>query len=405
MPYVPPSYEALRTSTSTLIRAFNRVSERYEPPPYDQLYQQILTMGDTYKQRVAEKPAPLLGKKPEPNPKYTEIIERIIYLARHMDQSVAAGSAEQIQQHNVLLGALFYQYLSIDASYKETYTGRFFSYMNWIDVDTTALYSTLKSMLNISKKNQLDKLSIVTRCSAYLEELRKRARGEDLALYVPQGEDDFFQQLQSKIANAEDLSEPMERQIRCLKVVQSFDAILSTTSKSVSTGLKSFCDLLSKTLKTKKELSREEMVAILSKIELSPLTSEIINYLLQDGETLTSEKAPAFLENMLGRLATYNQFTLLGMYVIMLEKSSVEFPLVTETLNIAIGITPANAMDTDTRILALSPLLHYLQKLFATPHDLDCRLWRTPEGLLGVVECEVALLVTPVEVVAMAVPS
>lgn len=401
MPYVPPPYEVLRVSTSTLIREFNRAAKRYQPPPYAQLYEQICGMADSYKQRVAEKSVSLLewliGKKPEPDSMRIEIIDRIYYLARHLPTSVAEGSAEQIQQHNILLGALFYPYLLIDASYNEPYTARFFSYVGLINVDKTALYSTIKDMLNISDENKLDELSIATRCSAYLDYLRERGvRGENLASYVPQGNDNFFQQLQARIALAQSESKPVAKQIEYLKLIQSFEAILNNTDTEVSAGLIPYCDSLTKALKTQQTLSRAEMVASLSKIKMSLLASDVINYLLQDGEILTRERAPAFLEDMKGRLAIYSQFTLLGMYVVMLVKSGSQFPLVTETLNTAIGITPAEVMDQDTCVLTLSSLHHYLQKLFLTPHNLDCSLWGTSQGLLKAVEDELTFQNKPV---------
>ena len=345
MPYNPPSYAELHESTLALLRAFNSASKRYVPPSYAQLYERIGTMVGKYRQLVAEKPKTFFGVKPEPNPMHIEMIERLCYLAEHLPKSVTEGSPEQIQQHNILLGALFYLYLIIDGRYNGTCTGRFFSYMKLISVNASALYRTINDMLGISEENILDKLSIVTRCSAYLEYLRSiGTRGEDVTPYIPKGFDGFFEGLQAQIAKAEDESRPMEQQMGRLRVVQSFDAILRDTANQVSAGLSLYCPLLSENLKGKKELPREEMITLLSTLKLSPLAFEIINYLLRDDEVLKNEGAAKFLNDMQGRLETYNQFTLLGMYLIMLV-NCVKLPLVTETLNIAIGITSASTID------------------------------------------------------------
>jgi hypothetical protein len=280
-------------------------------------------------------------------------------------------------------------------------TGKIFTQLGWIK-DATGMYPIIKELLAITEENKLDSLNILTRCRAYLQYMRKiqLEKPSDLIRYIPQGGEGFFQKLEERVREAEDLSRPMLDQIKYLTVIQSFDALLAKTRDEVCAGLRLFSTSLSALfIKPDSQLSREAMVACLQGIQPKPssLVCELINYLLPDDATMNKAELSSFAGKIEARLAVYNQFTLLGMYVMVLEKSDVTLPVVTETLKTALGITASEVIDDDLRTQAIEPLYFYLQKLLLIePPDLDCGPWVNIQGLLRAVEYQRELLDKPV---------
>jgi hypothetical protein len=403
MPYIPPLYSALRETTAVLVRIFDRTSGRYFPPPYEVLVREISVMEAKYRRRVAEKPntvTSVVFGKPVVNSQYLALIDGIRYLAEFLPRA-EPDSAEYIEQHSILLGSLLHFYLKIDDTYDKDITGKIFTKLGYTK-DVTGMYPIIKELLAITEVNRLDSLNVLTRCRAYLEYLRKIQieNPSDLIRYVPSGVEEFFQQLEARVKEAEDFSRPMLDQIKYLTVIQSFDALLAKTSDEVCVGLRLFSTSLAVLLKkTESPLSRDAMVACLQATQPkpSPLVCELINYLLPDDATLNKVDYSGFASKMKARLAVYNQYTLFGMYMMVLEKSDLTLPVVTETLKTALGITSSEVISEDLRNQSIEPLYFYLQKLpVIDPTDLDCGPWGTFQGLLRAVEEQKDLLRKPV---------
>ncbi len=360
MVYIPPSREALHQATLQLVKRFNLLSHRYVPPAHALLCEKALQLKRLYSQRVAEKPPSYFGTQPVENKAHIDEIECITRLVVDLP-ATKAGSAEQDEAQSIILGALIYRYLAIEFEYTKTLDGRVLSWLGVYNKDSAALYGVLKMLLGINEQNQLDPLSIATRCSAYLEHLRTQGvrRGSG---YIRQEEKNFFDRLNHFIFDAREASNPIAEQIKSLAMIQSVDSILCKTEGQLFAGFGLFSEALAIAFKSKSQLSRAEMVLCLKAI--SPLPPawvlSMMDYLLRDSETLIKDDLVHFVADMRKRWATYSQYTVLGVYVVALTKSN--SAVLTSTIDEAMRIeAPNNLLDDSTRVNALSALGYFLR--------------------------------------------
>ena len=370
MVYIPPSREALHQATTQLIKRFNGLSHRYTPPAQDVLRENVLQLKTRYSQRVAEKPLSFFGSQPIENKVHIEEIECITRLV--LDLPVTkARSPEEDEVQSIILGALMYRYLAIEFDYTQTLDGKILSWLGIYNKDSAALYGILKGLLGINEQNQLDALSIATRCGAYLDYLRSKGARRGSA-YIRQEEVDFFDRLHRLISDSKHLSIPILEQIKYLAMIRFFDDLLYKTGVQVGAGFELFSQALGLSFKSKDSLSRADMLSCVSATSpnASSLVNSMIEYLLRDDEVLKKENLPNFVVEMNKRLATYSQYTLLGVYVVALTKS--HSTTLTKALETAIGVVePGHLLDANTRVNALSALGHYLSLPLPDGRDLE----------------------------------
>lgn len=377
MPYSPPTHKQLHRATLELGKLFKKTLGHYIPPSYEDLVQKVSHMRETYTVRVREKPEPLLSSmasyvpvvgadlaklaKHKASPKHLREIDCIYHLLRNLPET-EPSSQEHIQVHNILLGGIIYRHQAITAQYNNTYPGWFQTQLGWT-VENTAMFRTLIDMLEINENNKLDALSITTYCTAYLNFLRTKGDAAGVGSdYIPGEELDFYVQLQSIITRMDSLSKSEAEQMRYFSVVQAIDNSLCKTTIEICPQFEVFSKMLSTALREKPALSRVEMLGILSanKPKYTGLGILMIEYLVKDEEVLNRQEQSAFVNEMNSRLATYCQYTLLGMYLMVLEKLRNSDPVVTNVLTAAIVVNPGESVDVDKRIKALSALEHYL---------------------------------------------
>ena len=370
MVYIPPSREALHEASIKLIKQFNLMSHRYIPPNKDSLLEQVLQLRSLYGQRVAEKPTTFFGTQAVENQVHIEEIECITRLVLELRRT-RAGASEEYEVQNIILGALIYRYLAIDYDYTKTFDGKVLSWIGIYNKDTAALYSVLKEILGIREANQLDSLSIVTRCTAYLDWLRFKGARRGSA-FIRQEDVNFFDRLQHFIMDAKHASNPVAQEIKSLAMIQSVDNLLCKTGLEMRGGFELLSNALGYFFKAKNELSRDEILSCMKGIssKLSILVISMIDYLLRDDEILRKEALAQFVGEMEKRLATYTQYALLGAYVIVLTKS--HSSVTTQLIESALGIiSPENLLDDKTRVNALSALEYYLNLPVPIRHEQD----------------------------------
>jgi len=363
MVYIPPSYEQLQQSTLELQQIFNKATNRYEPPSYDILLDRILKMQKNYCIHVKKKGNRFYATKPDPDRE-----EEIACITRLIDSfpETSPGSLKRHYVHNILLGALFYRYKAIEKSYRESYS----EYLRISDKRCSALYLTIEEMLGLQtdRGSSIDSLSVATCCRAYFEHLRSIDLKKQ-SLYVRPEEVKFFTNLEAQIDRAESDSRGVAEQMNCLESIQAIADLLNKTHREVRLGLDSLSTGLTKALLTKEVLSREEIIKILHATDLSPLVKAMIDYLISDDKTLNKPDEPLlvekmiedFMEEMKRNLTVYNQYTLLGAYVMMLKKIPAEQTGLKKTLNIAMNAASIrNALDEDARTQSICALNDYL---------------------------------------------
>jgi hypothetical protein len=355
MGYIPPSYEQLQQSTGELQQIFNKAANRYEPPAYDLLLEKISKMQKNYCLRVKEKKNLFFAREPD-----LVRFEEIACITRLIDSfpETAPGSIKRHYVHNILLGALFYRRKAIEDSYR----GSVSSCLRISNERYSALYLTIEEMLGLHPDHgsPIDTLTIATCCRAYFEHLRSIDLKKQ-SLYVRPEELDFFPHLEVLIDVTEKESREVASQMNGLESIQTIADLLSKTNRDVRLGL----DLLSarfiKAWGTKEILSREDMIKILQATDLSPVVKAMIDYLIADDKTLSPSEAPLFVEEMQRHLTVYNQFTLLGAYVMTLKKVPVEQAHLKRTLHVAINASSIrNALDETTKTQAICALNDYL---------------------------------------------
>lgn len=355
MVYIPPSYEQLQQSTSELQQIFNKAANRYQPPAYDTLLEKISKMQKSYCFRVKEKKNLFFATEPDAGR-----LEEVACITRLIDNfpETSAGSTERHHVHNIVLGALFYRRKAIEDSYR----GSVSSCLRISNERYSALYLTIEEILGLhtDRGEFIDTLTIATCGRAYFEHLRS-IESKKQTLYVRPEEVDFFPRLEMMIDMAEADSREVAEQMNCLENIQAIAELLNKTNRDVKIGLDILLTSLSKVMGTKDVLSREEMIKVLQAMDLSPLVKALINYLISDDKILNKSEGPLFMEEMQRNLMVYNQYTLLGAYVMALKKIPAEQTHLRKTLNIAIhAVTLHNALDESARTQAICALNDYL---------------------------------------------
>ena len=393
MVYIPLEYKDLHDNTSELQEIFNKESNRYDPPSYEDLCKKVRLMERDYRQRVKEKPNRFFAKQVD-STRFKEI-SCITHLLDDF-QKTASESAEQDKAQNILLGALFYRRRAIERAYE----GSVSYCLNLSEPRSSALYLTIEEMLMLEprKKNELDPKTVTTCCAAY------RKRLDDLgavvgSVYICESEVDFFQQLDLLISKTQGASRDVTEQMEHLVAIQSFDDFLFKSYTDVCTGLVLFSSALSKELIKKDGLSRKGMMRCLEGVELSPLVKFMIKFLVPAEMSLNKESCCHFVEDIGVILAEYSQHALLGAYVTVLKKTSPEPSKLTTTLNLAIDAASLdNTFDEDdkTRLKALTLLGHYLK--LPGIRDLDFSNWRSYNSFKREVEKQAADLQTMSEI-------
>ncbi len=374
---MPLSYDTLHSSTLALVKSYNKNAGRFDPPVYEALHRNVLMMREMYLDNVRQKPE----KSAEANLSYLKAIDSITHLARQLPK-VTRDSPEYIQQHNILLGALYYRYLIVKESYTKKICGRFFSLIGAINIENTALYTTLKNLLNISLENVIDGLSISLCCKAYLEYLESLDKCENTG-YIPECEKkEFFDNLRSKIKEFDVESVPLLQSIKYVDVIQWVDGLLCAIDEDMESAIKSWCEVMSNQ-QNKFPLSRQDIIGCMSDVKSAPsfFVRVLLDYLLLDDATFEEDDSVSkYKETLDQRFSEYKKSVLQGIYALTLAQLASKYNAdrsLVKTLNTAIeGAQEGNG-------IALVALDHFFKnvKLSDIPDSLCCVWGSFPEFL------------------------
>lgn len=388
---MPLSYDTLQNSTLTLVRSYNKNAGRFDPPGYEKLIDDISKMRNTYFDYVKQK----AEENPAANLSYLKVIDSIQYLAQQLPEA-KVDSPQYVQQHNILLGALCYRYLAVCKPYQKDLLGQFFSFIGVINIENTALYNTLKKLLNISSENVIDRLSIKLYCNAYLQYLGRIDKCEDTGYVSEFEKKDFFRNLQSKISESEVEPAPLTQSIKYFDVIQWVDRSLCAIDEDVKNAINSWCKVMSKQ-KNKFPLLREGIIGCMSHIKPVPssFVKVLLEYLLFDDAKYEDDGVSKFEETLYQQFTEYKKYALQGMYALTLaqlaSKCNPDASLV-KTLN-----TVIEGAQEDNGI-ALVGLCHFFEnvKLKDIPVSLSC-VWGSFPELLAKLKDEIATTEIPLD--------
>lgn len=364
-----PKYEELQKTTGELIDLFNDYAKRYKPGPYSTLLKIVKNeLKGRYEENVKKKPQKktrgLLSltyfTNTEPDDLRLNQITCITQLGTTLPETENGKEKEAAKYFGILLGSIIYRYLRLEAAYQGIFAMT-------SDPENCALKTTLAEVLQLSKDNELDDLTIFDCCSAYHTFLKQEKIAESFK-YV-QNDKDFFIKLNKIISRYQPSSESILKRIEYLHVIQNIDEILTRMEGPIQLLFPDLVKELKAAMADKQELSPEEMREFWKKyaVKLKPHEVPVLEKVLifsrpiKKEELMTSDSTSCDLEKLFtGRLNTYKQFVLFGAYVTTLQKikeTSVdtEDPLakkmndaLIDTINKALKINASNVLNKET---------------------------------------------------------
>lgn len=376
MGYKPLEYQKLQMETDTLLSSFNNLCRRYIPLTYDKLRERVSLLESKYE-----------GIKNKWTSNFNLRRHQLACIDQLLSKLPEKGSFEVINQaQNIQLGAIFYRYKRIELSYSPyLYKPYFFLSKG---PKNSALFQILQKEFNL---DQLDDETLATCCEAYksyLEQADNSIEGGgrkigDLFPYI-QKDPDFYINLNKIITDARRRAAPITFQLHVIAFVQSVSKALQKTDKIILKILPQLVTSALQQLEKEPSLTRQHLIGLLALIQSSPeeeVATEVLKMILpkeifSEGVILndTPEEMIPFSDYLYQALNVSSNYTLLGAYVLALNKCTSNTSQVRDALNAAINSMGSNQLDDKSKILALTALKRYtdIQGIPA----LDCRAWR-----------------------------
>lgn len=406
MGYELPSYQVLQSRTDTLLTSFYYVSNRYQEPDYETLYNRVLKLDTDYLEK-AKKEHTMPSWLPLYSPnikKRLDQISCITQLAKKLEHPTSRDEEKKRRSHTILLGALFYWLQSLKKSHEKKYPF-FNTYING-----SVFQRLIAETLNIQEKNNLDQDTLANCCEAYSKYLMQKGASEQFA-YIKETPN-FLVELNHIVKKSSERAGPIRSQLEFIDFIQSMGNMLGKTDKKMNEAINNLSKTIDKKLgrNANASIKCSELVKLLEKLSPSPdrLTKGMIKELLPppsakitmngislafNTEGIISQEPSgeevdlcengdgmSFLDYMQERLEINSHYALFGAYILALDECNPSSNLA-KTIKIALGVTPINPIDMQTKGNALLALKNYIDLPLPEKETIQCDSWDKDNGL------------------------
>ena len=360
--YVPPSYQFLFEQTQMLLDNYYEVAKRYESPSYAELRGRCKAMRSEYCRVVSQKPSYQLSSPDE------ERLKQIGYIS-HLTSLLPKTHQDDSPSQNVLLGALFYRYMTIQDRYKG------WSFFGWTE-ENSALFRIIEKILGLSKRVPMpDDLTLATCCQAYHDYLLKLSEVNDEQKKAIPQDSHLFATLRNTFHLAKVRAEPMIQAISTLELIPRFLIVFDAFRQEIDGSIEVLLSKLAKKLDISDELTKEDIKSILQESVLKDRVAMMLAIFLEPipkDFILNKGAIPSFKQRLTGSNLVNSQYALLGFYIVIFEraknlsraknvtdKKNVFDDLCKVIIRATKGDGDLSAIDDETSNLALSALLNY----------------------------------------------
>jgi len=354
--------KSLQDVSDNLQWHLNKELGRYQSKPYEELVEATLKLEAHYRDNVKKKYYFLTPYVPD-DARLREIA-CITYLVRHLPKT-EPNTFKRFKVHNIVLGALFYRRMAREDTYQRSllYT---LTLGGWTE-KASALYLSIESILGLDDKNKIDPLVVFTCCSAYKECL-ENIKADDKKHYILNEEADLA--LLSTIISESEADERcriLSLQMDHVVSIESVAKLVKDTDGKVRYSLTAFRESLSRALESKETLSTLDLLACLESCKFNEWKKIFFKYLIPKNTIINKENLDVFIKDRGDYLTDFNQYILLGAYVMVLkhepEKHEKPLPdvLIKVLKNATASDTEDNELDDKTCFNALKALNGYLE--------------------------------------------
>lgn len=345
MAYDPPIYTDLLSVTSELITQFNHYDSRFIPPDSITLSTIINEkLEPCYRKKVARKNESRWFTTAYPDPVRLDQIAFIKAIRNDLEKLLVSN--EETKCHHatqILLGSIIHRYKRLQASYQEMF------WRHTTNIQNCALNLALEELFNINNKNQLDPHTIFTCCLTFRKYVNNN---KDRYTYIKEDQS-FFEKLDCIIHSVEDDAKKTRNKLKLIIFIQSVASFLHQSDKDILSYLKQLED---KMKEGSKEINTHFVIGELSSyIKCSPYVKNYMDdliVLITNSSQEISKKPKDLIAQLREILFIKSQYTLLGAYLLILDKAKSDGPCVS-ALNNALNISRFNKLDTEVYDLAL----------------------------------------------------
>ncbi len=353
--------KSLQDVSDNLQYYLNKELGRYQSKPYEVLVDATLKLEAHYRDNVKKKTYFLTPHVPD-EARLKEIA-CITFLVLHLPKT-DPNTFKRFKVHNIVLGALFYRRMARENTYQRSllYT---LTLGGWTE-KASALYLSIESILGLDDKNKIDPLTVFTCCSAYKECLEK-IKADDKKNYIPESEADLA--LLDTIISESKVDKrylSFSLQMDYVVSIESVAKLIKDTDQKMRPSFMTFKEKLLQALKLKEVLLNSDLIACLESCNFIAWKNIFFKYLIPKNTRITKENLDTFIDDRQVELTHFNQYILLGAYVMVLKHEPIkdEQPLpdaLIKVLKQAIDSVRAdNELDDKTCFKALKVLNSYL---------------------------------------------